>query len=215
MYEAVRQRPSGPSKVAGLSAAVVITAGVAYALMTGLAQDIVKTIETHTELAIIQAPPKPEPPKPKKIVKIEKPTEVPTPPPLIETPPEIIPDTPPTIVAEPAPPVADPGPPAPVEAAGNNEVPPKLRSSDKPTYPSASARAQEQGTTGLQVCVNTSGRVTSASVAQSSGHPRLDDAALVWIKTAKFAPGSVGGVPRDMCGHEVFYQWNLEEARRS
>lgn len=214
MYEAVRQRPSGPSKVAGMSAAVVITAGVAYALMTGLAQDIVKTIETRTEMTILQAPPKPEPPKPKEKVKIEKPTEAPTPPPLVVAPPDIIPDEPPTIVAEVAPPPADPGPPAPT-SSGNAQVPPKLRSADKPPYPPASVRAQEQGTTGLQVCVDTGGRVTQASVADSSGHPRLDEAALIWIKRAKFAPGSVGGVPQNMCGHEVYYQWNLEQAGKS
>lgn len=217
MYATVKQRPSGPAKFAGVAMAVLVTAVVGYALTTGLAQDIVKTITSKTELAILQAPPKPEPPKPKEKPKVEKPPTQIEPPPLIVAPPEITPVETPQIlaVAEPAP-VVDPGPPTPpAPSTGSNETPPKLKSADKPPYPVQSVRAQEQGTTGLQVCVDTGGHVTQASVADSSGHPRLDEAALTWIKRARFAPGSVGGVPQNMCGHEVFYQWNLEQAGRS
>jgi TonB family protein len=42
----------------------------------------------------------------------------------------------------------------------------------------------------LDVCIAANGRVTSGSIASSSGYPRLDDAALKWLKDQRFAPVS-------------------------
>jgi len=99
-----------------------------------------------------------------------------------------------------------PLPPAPVRKA------PKLMAGPKPDYPLISVRAQEQGTTELSVCVGANGRVNSANVASSSGHARLDDAALKWVRTSRFAPGTVDGIARDVCGHTVTYEWSLKDA---
>jgi protein TonB len=82
----------------------------------------------------------------------------------------------------------------------------------KPPYPPQSLRAGEEGTTRLEVCVTAQGRVQSVSVVGNSGFPRLDEAAARWMRNARFKPGSVGGVPQAMCGHDVLYQWRLEDA---
>ena len=118
-------------------------------------------------------------------------------------------EVPPVIVA----PVVEAVPiPEPVPAVGTDRVAPKLRAGDKPAYPAASIRAHEQGTTHLEVCVNNAGRVTSVTVAKSSGSSRLDDAASKWLRNERFAPGTIGGVAQSMCGHDVFYEWNLKDA---
>jgi protein TonB len=146
--------------------------------------------------------------------KVEVPVET-APPELVAPPIEVPPDITPVIIAPPAP-VVPPAPvtPAPVAApAGSDRIAPKLQTRDEPPYPPQSLRANEEGTTHLEVCVNNAGRVTSASVAGSSGHLRLDDSALRWIRSARFAPGKVGGVAQSMCGHDVYYEWRLDKAR--
>jgi protein TonB len=144
----------------------------------------------------------------------EVPVEV-APPELVAPPIEVPPDIPPVIVAPPAPevPVVAVAPAPVVAPAGSDRIAPKLRTRDEPPYPAQSLRANEEGTTHLEVCVSNAGRVTSASVANSSGHTRLDESALKWIRNARFSPGQVGGVAQSMCGHDVYYQWKLENVR--
>lgn len=208
MYATVQQ--SGrTTRVAGIVTALLMTAGAGYVFSEGMHADFVPLLEKKTELVMIAPKEEPLPlpiekEKPIEDVKVAKPELVA--PPIEFVPPE------PVITAPPAPviPVAavTPGPASPT---GSDRIPPKLRAGDKPQYPQASIRAQEQGTTRLEVCVNANGRVQSVSVARSSGFPRLDEAAAKWIRNERFSPGSVGGVPQSMCGHDVYYQWNLKD----
>jgi periplasmic protein TonB len=92
-------------------------------------------------------------------------------------------------------------------------VAPKLRSQEKPPYPGTEIRLRNEGNTSLGLCVDARGRVTSASLVKSSGHPRLDEAALKWVKDARFSPGTVDGAAQTVCGHTVVYEWRLEDAR--
>ena len=108
-------------------------------------------------------------------------------------------------VPEPAPVIAAP---APIQSRSA----PRLIASDKPAYPTASQRAGEQGVTQLDVCVASNGRVTSVSVARSSGYTRLDEAAAKWIRGERFTPAKINGAARDVCGHTVVYEWNLRDA---
>jgi protein TonB len=64
---------------------------------------------------------------------------------------------------------------------------------DEPHYPAAAIRNNEQGVVVLRVLVGSDGRVLDAAVAQSSGHPRLDDAALKSVRSWKFKPASQAG----------------------
>lgn len=95
-------------------------------------------------------------------------------------------------------------PRAPVRTA------PKMLPAASPHYPDSEIRKHNQGVTQLEVCLDTAGRVTSASLAGSSNHPVLDRAALSWVRDRKFIPAKVDGVPQPVCGHTVIYEWKLD-----
>jgi|GEM_PF-1562644 len=63
-----------------------------------------------------------------------------------------------------------------------------------PKYPWLSRRRGEQGTVHVEVCVLANGKLTDAKVVQSSGHPRLDKAAIEACKKCRFIPAQQGGV---------------------
>lgn len=212
MYGSV-QHSGRRTRVVGLVTAAAITVGAGYVFATGMKLDINPLDETKMEMVILTPP---ETPPPVEELKVEVPeVEVaPAAPELVapDIPFEI--EVPPIVVApvaEPVP-VPEPVPAAPAPAVGTDRVAPRLQAGDKPAYPSASLRANEQGTTQLEVCVSAAGRVTSVSVAKSSGFQRLDDAAAKWIRGERFAPGKIGGVSQSMCGHNVYYEWSVKDA---
>ena len=51
-----------------------------------------------------------------------------------------------------------------------------------PDYPVRSRMFKEEGTVGLNIWLNENGAVDNALVQHSSGHPRLDDAAVRFMK---------------------------------
>jgi TonB family protein len=88
---------------------------------------------------------------------------------------------------------------------------PKLgRGSDFPEYPGSALRSRRQGEVKLGLCVDSSGRVTSAEVVQSTGHRDLDKSALDWIKNAKFAPALVNGTATAVCNYKLVYEFKLD-----
>jgi periplasmic protein TonB len=214
MYGTV-QHSGGRARTFGLVTAALMTVGAGWVFTTGLAHDFIPALQKKMEVFILQ-PEKPQevkPPEPPKIEKV-KPVEVP-PPQFVAPDIPIPPNVEPVITAPPAPPEpapvvnVAPTPPAPPVP----DARPKLRSTDKPDYPSASVRAGEQGQTKLSVCVTEQGRVQSVSVVGSSGSQRLDDAAASWLRGARFTPAIAGGKPTAMCGHSVIYEWNIKDAR--
>ena len=52
-----------------------------------------------------------------------------------------------------------------------------------------------EGETTLELTVDAAGRVSSVTVAVSSGHPELDVAAVRAVKAAEFTPAQSGGSP--------------------
>lgn len=212
MYGTV-QHSSSSTKAVGLITALGLTAAVG-ALATSM-NFYNAVIEPATSELVIITPPETPPVEEIKPVEIPEVDVAPAAPELVAPDIDFVIETPPVIVApvaEPVP-VPDPIPAAPAPAAGTDRIAPKLRAGDKPAYPSASLRANEQGTTGLEVCVSAQGRVTSVAVVKSSGFSRLDDAAAKWLRAERFSPGTVGGVAQSVCGHSVTYEWNLEDAK--
>lgn len=67
-----------------------------------------------------------------------------------------------------------------------------------PSYPRLSRRLGEQGTVVLHVLISADGRAEKAEVQASSGHPRLDEAALAAIQRWRFVPGQRNGVAQAM-----------------
>lgn len=186
-------------KMTALGVAIIVHIAIGYALITGLATDVVKHIQQtlKTEDVKIEKPKEePPPPPPEKLQEIP----VVTPPPIVQVqtnapPPPITtvvstrtyvpPPTAPTHVEPPppAPPQPPARPAAPAQSAHLRGNPQSLITADD--YPDASLRAEEEGTTAIKFDVTDRGRVQNCVVAQSSGHPRLDDATCT-IATRRF-----------------------------
>lgn len=69
---------------------------------------------------------------------------------------------------------------------------PKNEGNPPPKYPTLARRRGWEGTVQLLVLVLEDGRVGDISVAKSSGHPLLDDAALEAVARYQFVPGQQG-----------------------
>lgn len=211
MYETYAPRTQG--KITGAVASLALTAGMGAFLAVAMATDIIPERIVRTE--IVTLPPEQEEISMIEPVAVEISPDVAPLEPVITTelPPLLDFDIEPVILATPAEagPAVAPGP-ATASATGGPTTSPSLRSRSIPPYPPASVRAGEQGTSTIEVCVSASGQVTSASLAESSGHPRLDEAALKWLKTARFNPARREGQASAMCGYQVAYEWNLENA---
>jgi protein TonB len=61
-----------------------------------------------------------------------------------------------------------------------------------PAYPVFSKRTREQGVVYLRVRVDVGGNVEGIEVHKTSGHQRLDDAALAAVKRWRFVPAKSG-----------------------
>lgn len=214
MYGAMRTRAPASTKIAGISAAIVMTAAVGAALANGFAIGVVKMIEpTITFTPMPEEERQPEKPPEQNLFTDDQIT--------LDMPAPLPPDIPfearkDVIIGEPGevkrddPRIVKTGAavvPAPLR------ISPKIFPGESPIYPAAELRKGNQGVSTLEVCVSANGRVTSATLANSSGHPGLDNAALKWVRTARFTPGKLDGVPQATCGHDVVYEWNLKSAR--
>jgi len=67
-----------------------------------------------------------------------------------------------------------------------------------PVYPALSRRLGEQGKVVLRVLIGNDGTALQASIHQSSGFERLDQAALRAVMGWRYVPGQRGGVAQDM-----------------
>lgn len=141
------------------------------------------------------APPKPEPPKPEPPKPAPKPQPKPAPKPVQKP-------------AAPAKPAAAASPlsgkaSAPVARAPSAPVDPDrpriigkvdyLGKRPNPEYPRMSQRRGEQGRVIVRVLISPEGRVLEATIRRSSGHQRLDDAAVKAVRGARFKPYTENG----------------------
>jgi protein TonB len=80
---------------------------------------------------------------------------------------------------------------------------------EKPEYPSASKRLEEEGTVQLKFLVGVDGRVIESAIEKSSGFRRLDEAARAGLSKCQFKPGTVDGKPQQSWA-SMKYTWRLE-----
>lgn len=188
-----------------------------WALQSGLIRKAAEVVIPVEILSEFIEPPKPKepPPPPPPPPPAPKPKEVRTPPPprpvAIRTPAPA--PAAPTGVIEPqppAPPLAPPAPPAPPTPPSPPPAPPaapavQLPSTNadylnnpKPVYPAMSKRLGEQGKTIVRVLIGVDGLPKSASIRQSSGYERLDEAARTAVMSWRYVPGKRNGVVEPM-----------------
>lgn len=203
----VRMRPPQAADTVGVKQRRIVTVAVLALHVFGVwgalqvpavRQAVVEAAPIFVDLLAPPAPPTPLPPVPV------------TPPPVLKAPPLVVAtpksqQPPPQFTAEPEP-VPDVSPMAavaPVEAA-----PPQPASAPKiipasavqyldappPEYPRLSKRDRESGRSLLRVLIDERGLPAQVQVHRSSGHARLDDAALAAVKKWRFKPYAENGV---------------------
>ena len=80
---------------------------------------------------------------------------------------------------------------------------------NKPPYPSASRRLQEEGSVITQITLAADG-TASCTVVESSGTSRLDEAVTKWCATKKFDPATRAGSPESFT-FKLKYTFRLED----
>lgn len=173
-----------------------------WGLASGFAMKIVESVAPPIVTDLIEekqeeeAPPPPPPPK------MEVPP-VEVPPPVVDIQLPVEPSTTAlsNVTDKPLPP---PPPPVVVQRPPVQKVSPGLnkRAQQPDTeeyYPPSSKRLEEQGSAVVQACVGTNGRLQEAKVQESSGFPRLDEAAVKYAKALRYTPGTEDGKPVDAC----------------
>lgn len=180
---------------------VALHVGMFWLLNSGLSHQIIDVVLGPIETRMIEEAPKQDEPPPPPPPKIE------TPPPFVP-PPEIdiaiAPDAPPTKAIQQTTTVKPTAPPPVAAPPPVQRVAPRSdprRPLTQPEYPPSSRRAGEAGTVILEVYVLENGRVGEARVKQSSGHPRLDEAAVREVKRSwRLKPGTENGKAVPMWG---------------
>jgi protein TonB len=201
----------------GLAVVVVLHALLFWAINSGLAHKFVKIVKAPVEAVLLEElkPPPPPPPPP-------PPKNLPPPPPAYVPPVEVQVNTPPPVNAiaavsnkpqpeappSPLPVVSNP-PPAPPAPIARTAAVISASSCEKPEYPSASRRLEEEGTVTLKFLVGVDGRVKESAVDKSSGFRRLDEAARQGLSKCQFKPGTENGQPVEGWA-SMRYTWKLE-----
>ena len=194
MSYAQRKELSGNRTVSIFFTAVVV-GGLMYAIVTGLAYNVIKKTAQDLKTFNVEEqppPPEPPPPPPKDMPKVPPPPM--QPPPLVRTniaPPPIQTVVTPVIPPVQPPPIAPPPPPKPPPPPRQAE-PKSLVGSlqgliTSEDYPPSALDNNEQGTVNVQLTVGPSGRVTGCS---PSGGPSSLQQATCRLLTARarFSP---------------------------
>jgi protein TonB len=197
MSYAQRKEISG-NRTLAIIMVVIIQFAIGYAIITGLAYNVIKKASENLKTFDVEQqppPPEPPPPPPKDMPKVPPPPV--TPPPLVQvnTPP---PPTIQTVTAPPVPPlappvIAPPAPPAPppprkvqsaTSAKGDLRT---LFSADD--YPAAAQAAGAEGTAQAELTIGPDGRVVGCNLTRSTGNSALDSATCnILRRRAKFTP---------------------------
>lgn len=189
-----------------------------WALKSGFAIKFIESITEPIKVDIINEVKPEEPPPPPPPQKAVELPPISVPPVLVDI--QIPVEPPPiTITTEPPPPgppapvvygpPAPPAPPAPVAVTGYALL---SRPDTADYYPPASVQLQEEGRPKIKICFGTNGRVTDATLVETSGKKRLDDAAVKMGKQYRFKPGTTDGVAQAQCVNQAIV-FTLKDAR--
>jgi protein TonB len=194
MSYAQRKELSG-NRTMSIFFTVVVVGGLMYAIVTGLAYNVIKKTAQDLKTFNVEEqppPPEPPPPPPKDMPKVPPPPM--QPPPLVRTnlaPPPIQTVVTPVIPPVQPPPIAPPAPPKPPPPP--RQVEPRSLTGDiqglitGEDYPPSALDNNEQGTVHVTLTVGPSGRVVGCS---TSGGPSSLQSATCRLLTARarFSP---------------------------
>lgn len=172
---------------------VIVVGGLMYAIVTGLAYNVVKKAAEDLKTFNVEEqppPPEPPPPPPKDMPKVPPPPT--TPPPLVQMaappPPIAVVVAPPPQIPAPPPPIQPP--PAPKRVSQPQSVRGDLRTLiTGDDYPAAAEAAGIEGTNAARLTIGPDGRVSSCAITRPSGNSALDSTLCALLKRrAKFSP---------------------------
>ena len=205
---ASRQRKSGKHLV-GIGLVVALHIMIFWAINSGMARAFVKKIKGPVEAVLLE----------------EQKPDIPPPPPPPPPPPKNLPPPPPPAYVPPVDvPVMAPAAANAIAAVSNTPMPaappPKVEpvrtaavvnstNCEKPEYPSASRRLEEEGTVSLRFLVGVDGKVIQSEIDKSSGYKRLDEAARAGLSRCQFKPATLDGKP-EQAWASMKYTWRLE-----
>jgi protein TonB len=185
-----------PKRIIGFITAVTIEAALVYVLLTTLGV-VPKPVAIPPFVGRLLPPDE---------TKVDLP---PPPPPNFEAPQvqtTITPDVQvqliepsPNAITEPTPPPQPPQRVTSIEPTPQVTLSPAralLATHTTPDYPPVSRRLGEQGVLRLKLSITAQGAVSEAMVVNSSGHSRLDEAAIEWVKAHwRYQPAMRGSTP--------------------
>jgi protein TonB len=201
MSYAQRKEISG-NRTAAIVIVALVHALLGYAIVTGLAFNVIKKAAEDLKTFDVEEeppPPEEEPPPPEDMPDLPPPPTQPPPlirPPLQDPPIRIQESTQPPPVQRPpvfSPPPAPPRPPAPPPPV--RSVPPRSASGNlqglitSNDYPAQAIENEEQGTVTVSLQIGSNGRVTGCSTTGSSGSRTLDSTTCrILTSRARFTP---------------------------
>jgi protein TonB len=175
---------------------IVLHVFIIWAFAVGFAQQGVRYVQTILQTNIIET---------------EKPKDLPPPPPpvdLKERPPVqvIAPDINISVPVDTPPPIqqvttqrVEAAPPAPRAIVPGTPIKQINPVDVNSYYPETSRRNGEEGRVGVKTCVAATGKTVSIEVANTSGFPMLDEAAMKVARAMKFKPATSEGKPVESC----------------
>lgn len=196
-------------RLTGFVAVILLHVLLVYGLVNGLARKIVQVVTDPLETKIIEEvkPPEDKPPPP------PPPKFAPPPPPYIP-PPEVQVQLPASVqqyaitAVTSTKPAAAPVVVAPRQVTRHAAIV-NARACEKPEYPAAALRAQEEGVVTLAFLIDVDGRVLESKVEKSTATRRLDEAARKALGLCKFQPALIDNKPEKSWAR-IEYEWRLE-----
>ena len=195
MSYAQRKEISG-NRTLAIVFVVVIQFALGYAIVTGLAYNVIKKTAENLKVIDVESPPPPPekpPPPPKDLPKVPPPPTIPPPLVQMQAPPppiavQIAPTPPPVIPpVAPAPPPPPPPPQKIVSAQSAKGDVRTLFSADD--YPASAQAAGAEGTAQATLTIGPDGRVVGCNLIKSTGNGALDSATCnILRRRAKFTP---------------------------
>ncbi|MGD0142851.1 MAG: energy transducer TonB [Rhizomicrobium sp.] len=172
-----------------------------WALITGLAQQMMQKLPSELMAKVEETPPPAEklpPPPPPELVK---------PPPPFVPPPDITisNEAPVTNTITSTPVVPQVQKPAGITAPASIGRP---HTCGQRYYPPIAVRLNQEGTTTLAFKITADGAVTDLTIAESSGHDSLDQAALTCAQSWQYKPAIQNGAPIEV-PWKASVKWSL------
>lgn len=175
-----------------------------WALATGLIQDLASKLPQEFKAEVIPPKEQNKPPPPPPPPELQKPPPPFVPPPDINIQNEAPATTAITTQSKVATPA--PAPVAQISSPASIGRPHQCQQD----YPAISQRLNEEGVTTLAFHIMTDGSISNITVAKSSGHDRLDQAAVSCAQSWRYKPATQNGQPVEV-PWQTNVQWRLQQ----